>query len=252
MKKPKSSAFASRTKDGKVKVIGPVKPKAKIDCLAERVKRCYIREREKWESRKQGRPVVYKPDPGYYGKGAVMVDNDEDAVLTKAIPSVWHKLALALRAKDIHPETYIQILFSLRTHEDRRVPEPMQLLTPECMEIWERHKDKVAEDIGMALRIQRRLAEQEFDYFKSGQVSSEICWERVLSERGIELSALFRYCLAFHLGGKRFTPIATSYEAEAMMQFERHRDLYRQIWGNFLPMDFAERSRQMYPELLAE
>jgi hypothetical protein len=252
MKKPKSAAFSFSETATKPIVREAKRPAAKSARLAERVKRCYVRERTVWESRKQGRPVEYRPASSYDGAPAKTIDDDDEAVVDKAVVSVWHKIATALQGRDIHPETYIQIQFSLLTHEDRRPPEPHQLLTPACLAVWKANKNKVAEGLGVALRLQRRLAEQEFSFYKRNENSPEVCWERVLAKRGIELSALFRYCLAFHLGGERFTPIAERYEAAAMMQFERHRDLYQQIWGSFLPVEFAERSRQMYPELLAE
>lgn len=220
------------------------------DPAARRVKFCYARERTRWESLRAGKDVKYVMPSRYDGLPAKTVEGEY--VAEKRLKSVWLTLARWFSEREIDPETYINLQFDMLTTEDTYAPEPLQLMSPKYQARWRTCKHKIGERLRVQLVVQKRQAEREFAYLRATGCSPKKAWANALVTDGLALSPLFRYCLAVRLGGKTFDRLASCFEHDAVLQFERYRDFYAVYWAGLLPRDFAERSRRLYPELSSE
>jgi hypothetical protein len=245
MKKPKTALSFT---GGKRPDPASDTPGCNGNVVALRVRTCYAQERTRWETMKAGTRVDYVVPKSFDGRPAVTVEGE--CVLEKAKAPVWVTLANWFREQKIHPETYIRLTFDRLTHEPERAPEPIQLKSAKYLDQWNKHKDGIAKHIGVALVVERQQAEIAYGGLRAGGVEPETAWAHVLTSDGLELSALFRYCLAVRLGGKRFDRVAAYFEPAAILQFERYRKIYKVQWAGLLPKGFAARSRRIYPHLL--
>lgn len=218
--------------------------------LATEIRKIYVRERSEYESLKCGQTVVWKPAKRYDGRAPI--ETDDGIVLQKGTVSAWLKLAKFFAEHRIEPRAYIQSQFEATAHRDRAL-NPDQLTSPAAQFRWRKAKRKKEEYIKLALTLQSSLASAEIQLLQhyAGK-SPEDAAAVVLCNNGLELSALFRYCLARSIRGKRFRQIARSFEVEACLQFERFRTYYLRHWKSVLPDGFSKRSREIYEFLLWE
>ncbi len=249
MRKPKSAAQLGGSKRRRRHVESDEPPDV-LTGVAKLVKLCYIGERSRWESLHAGRHVPYRPPSRYDGAAPLCVDGDEDAVVVKAKPNEWIKLARRMQQEGLPPEAYIRLQFELLSPIDEVAPEPAQLCGDRYLSRWRQNKDLVSDRIRLDLKRQLATAEASYGARRSVGIGKFDAWEVVLANKGLELSPLFRYCYATILGGRRFERLAACFEDQAVLQFERNRDDYLRWWYRLLPPGFSDRARDMYPYLL--
>lgn len=218
--------------------------------MAGDVRRAYIEERSEWETLRSGVAVQYKPAKRYDGKRDV--ETDDGLVLEKGTASIWVKLAQFFIENKIEPRAYIHAQFE-EAGKRERPPNPDQLTSANSLFRWKRAKKRKEAEIKLALQIQATIATKKITILQAyGGKTPEDTSAITLLNIGLELSALFRYCLALSIGGKRFRRIARQFELEACLQFERFRKFYLRHWSKVLPEGFSERSRLIYDYLLWE
>jgi len=250
-RKPKS---ASSTPTASARKRAEVQPEEwrELTDEAKAVRAAYKSERTRWESFKAGEPVDYSVPRRYNGTPPLKVDGELE--IEKGAVNVWQRLANFFLEEEIDAASYITVLFDGLMGKlkkvDKRAPEPPQLLAKEYQEIWHQNKDAVIERIRVSLLIEKNRAEQRFSSLRFGGRAAKDAWASVLTDSSMELSPLFRYCIASRIGGNRFGRIAAHYESRAVMQFERYRPFYRKQWKALLPKGFAKRSRVLYPQLV--
>lgn len=211
------------------------------------LKAVYNWERSHWSSVREGHPVVYVSPKKYDGVAALTVDGE--LTVEPAHPSVWVSLATFVEQLKAPPGCYVSLQFLLLTREEN-APEPLQLRAPKYERRWQENWGKLPDRLRLSLLVQKGVAERQFAGIRSVGRDPEDVWAFVLLDEGIELSALFRCCVAAQLGSDRFDRIAERYEAEAILQFGRFPAQYRKAWGAFIPRGFALRARRVYPYLL--
>jgi hypothetical protein len=217
--------------------------------LAVDVRRIYIEERSAFESMKHNTNVVYRPPKRYEGKPAEYL---EDEQIEKAVPPIWLQMARVFVARKIDPPAFIGSIFG-DAALDRRAPEPNMLITENSLKCWRRIQKEKEEQIALGLKMQQQLALQKIMVLqKLGKQTPEDAYAVTLLNTGLELSALFRYCLALSIGGKRFRHIAQRFEADACIQFVRYKKYYLSHWKDFLPEKISARMRKVYRYLFAE
>lgn len=219
---------------------------------AWRVKNVYMQERGRFESTRAGRYVQYVPPGKYDGRAAVTVEGEYELEKMKA--SAWQAIVDWCKGRKVNPEAYVRQCFATIPLAQTRAPEPGQLLGDAYWGRWQATKDKRREEIRVALKIQKDTARRHLTVRQQlyGQTAefAQIC---VFSDgRALGLSPLFCYCLATSIGTKKLLRIAGRLKAEAVLQFETSRALYKKFWADVLPGGFARESKDLYPYLLAK
>lgn len=220
------------------------------DGLAAAVKLVYVRARSRWMSRTADAPVEYRPPRSYEGRAAVSIDGA--AEVQKASPSEWASLAEWLTRHRLPPVGYITLAFELLPH-DVFAPEPRQLKSDKYLKLWADNAPLVENRLRVQLARERREAEAQLTLQESGYGRTRDQAVRYVMAAGdMALSPLFRYCLAVVIDSEVSRKCAERWEARAVLQFEQHRAEYLATWDAVLPEGFAERSRKIYPHLLAK
>lgn len=133
-----------------------------------------------------------------------------------------------------------------------RPPEPNQLLSARRVEAYLADRDRARAYRRLRLRLEVGRARTQACLLRTSYgLSDEDAWASVLLDPMMELSPLFRYCVARLLGGDRLVRVAAKLEAQAALQYERDPAGYDGCLGGAIPRDFASRSRAVYDGLLA-
>lgn len=228
------------------------RPVSEQTVKAWRVKVVYMQERGRWETLKAGELVEYRPPRKYDGRAAVTIDGEHEE--EKAKSSVWQKLVDWCKKKKIGPESYIRYAFQSVPLTYTSAPEPDQLMGDKYLKRWKKGKEKRRNDVRLQLEIQRETARRHITVRQMVyEQPAEKAQIAVIAGGGdLGLSPLFCYCLATSIGTKKMRRIAQRLKAEAVLQFESSRKLYKELWAEFLPEGFARESRELYPYLLAK
>lgn len=218
--------------------------------LARRLRAVYVQERSAFETMKLGEPVKYQVPRSYDGRPAVETDGGVE--LQPATRSVWWVLARFLAAEDFSPEAFIEAQFD-RLGPTARPPEPRQLRSAACVRRAAQFVAATAREIPLELVLQRKQAATRISYLQLyGREAKEDSYAIALLDSDLELSPLFRYCLALSIGGLRFRRIAKRFETEACFQYQRYRKHYKRHWGELLPPGFGRFSKRVYQAILTE
>lgn len=71
------------------------------------------------------------------------------------------------------------------------------------------------------------------------RLDKDTAWQFVLLDRAEPLEPLFRYCVAFDA---KYDKIVEKYLNAALLQYLQHRELYDEIWGDWLPADLKSKA----------
>lgn len=116
-----------------------------------------------------------------------------------------------------------------------------------------RTQDREVEFTRLDLLTQKRIAEGARCMARIGGTSILDAWANVLSNKGLQLTPLFRYCLARILGGDRFEELVERYETAALLQYQYHAEAYAHTWrGIVLWDDVSARARPTYETVIKE
>ena len=216
--------------------------------LAYRVKVAYTQERSRWESLKSGETVEYRPPKRWEGLQPQLID--DEVVVEAGKGSTWQQVVDWCQKRDINPIQYVRIVFTDLPMKEK-APEPNQLWGPQYERKWKKLYPKMEERLKLALEVQRNTARDE--YLTRVNLYEDTPDEAALYvATSIDLSPLFRYCFAVSIGSKKMLRVARKYLAEAVLQFECYRDLYKKAWAGSLPKGFSKLSKELYPSVLAE
>jgi hypothetical protein len=218
------------------------------------VRAVYERERSRYETLREGRLVRYKA-PLYYNRRAALRASGDDGSgdpIEPARDSTWEAMATFFLQARIDPELYIRIQFepaSLRLHDP---PEPRQLLTPARQTLYTQAKAALAGNIALSLGTQQEIATSEAAYVCSSGRSTADAVAHVIADENLELSPLFRYCLARSMTGERFQTLAGIYKVRAVLQYVCYADAYQATWHQHLPVGFARMAESLYEIYLSQ
>jgi len=181
------------------------------------------------------------------------VDNIEERPRTdgegkKAM--LWIKLARFLIGRLLDPEAFIRSQFVLLGPAD--MPPSVEFLLSAAAE---KNHQKAAEQLPGELKTAIRLNNDVFMQQVSDMINSplgltsEQAWARVLEDEAAEMSALFRYCMAYSIAvdpktkdKNRFKELAVMFRPDAISQFNFSAEAYRQVWGSFIPASMGRKA----------
>jgi hypothetical protein len=164
------------------------------------------------------------------------------------VPSEWQRLREFLQQDwpDVHPVEYVRWFWS----QARACLTPRQLRSDALVRRFVHHDQRVREDkIRIALEVQQTVARQRASQLvRLSGFSNADAVINVLFDNGLELSSLFRYCLACntvdvaqqageHALAARFIELSRVFEYGAAMEYLRGKKHYQKHWGKWLPAD---------------
>lgn len=210
--------------------------------LADWVREFYRKERSVHDSMLSGEAHEYRVPKHYDGRPAAHPYG-------KPVESIWIKLARELRKRKVEPFDYLRFHFS--ECGLGRPPEPTHLLSDGHFALYETRREK-GEGIDMDLATQASLASTNISYQRRFMERSydDAC-AIVILDPGLNLSTLFRYCMARTFPGKRFAAIAAKLEGAAVMQYLSCRGGYDKDWKSVLPKGFRQLALEIYGKLTA-
>lgn len=248
-KRPKTRPTGFPIDPAKVVKVTPP-PAVEVDrILAWRVKACYTQERGRWESFRSGATVAYRPPKAYDGRRPVTVDGELEVVPARA--SVWQALVDWCQRQEINPEEYVRISFAALPMTTS-APEPDQLKSAKYRNKWAELSGNIEEILRQKLASEKTTAAQNFvlrrRVYRETHAFALWC---VLTDASLELSPLFRYCVAVDTNTAKTREIAQTFFAEAVIQFECYRAAYQTAWAAVLPKEFATQAKRAYPFVLS-
>lgn len=178
-------------------------------------------------------------------------DNVEVLMTTAQRTRPWLGLARQVISERADPESFIRAQFETLP-PNGRPPYPDQMRGPRA---WARYKQWLKHldwRVRSAFRIQSNAAQQAISWHRSmGQCDSQTAWYRALLDHNVEMSALFRYCLARDIHAstqdERFRRIMQRMETAAAMQYIRSADAYDKVWGQrWIPTGFRDQAQAIY------
>jgi hypothetical protein len=217
--------------------------------LAGEIRSAYITSRSRWETSRRGVEYHYVVPKGYdAGSRAHRVDG---VVMDgKDKPPIWITLAQKFLAQELDPQSYIAELFDSKL---KGVPEPAQLFDARFLAQWREVSKGMERRLKVALRVQKQTALMQVLKQKDLGLSSVHAHAAVLLDEQLQLSALYRFCLAYELRkhDQLFRDIMRQFALPAAVQFRRARKPYQRAWGAWLPESFIKVSRKLYRQALA-
>lgn len=214
------------------------------------IKFFYERERSLYESLLSGKQIEYRAPASYDGKSALYVEGEDDAKVENSKKSIWRTLADFFSANKIDPRLYIRVQFEPSQLGLRRAPEPTQLMTPECIHVYHQALARIGPTVELALLTQRAVASAAIVNNEELGCDRDQAVITVITNDSIELSPLFRYCLAWSMGTDKFRKLARLYQDHAVIQFQRFRQYYQRYWSEWLPVGFVLLADKIYPTLI--
>ena len=197
--------------------------------VASRLRNAYGYERSQLESKRLGRPISWRPmrplDP--QGKGS----------------KVWVTLATFVHSRGYHPEDYIAAQFEQLA--GRRIPEPGMLMQKFCEQKYEIFSKGKVEVCRQALTFQVETAKLQIRLReKLRGMSPANATHSVLIDTDLDLTALFRYCIAVTMPGRRFRELTQALQKGAAVQLLRAKDAYMEAWGELIPDELCQNARR--------
>ncbi len=177
---------------------------------------------------------------------------------TKRGGAMWIELARRVIHRRVDPEAFIRRQFvsvSIDTKGGVRPPQPESFLRELAFRNYETGRLLIHRDVQVALVCQRSKFETEVTKLAHAgyALPSEKLWAMVLGNRDIDLSPLFRYCLARSIATEaktaepgRFTDIAKRFHEEAALQYIFAPEAYDAFWKTALPPGYAKDADETY------
>lgn len=221
-----------------------------IKAYALQVKRAYVQGRTRHGRLRFGPDYRYKPPAKYDGSPGAEL---EDGVKLEApTPSHWEWLARRLRPLDVNLDEYMEVQFGT-IGIDAVPPEPKQMASDAALKRWEKFRGDYGEELAVSLESQKSLARgRAYGLQRFARKSYEDAHAIVLCDEGLDLTPLFRYCVASAIGGPRFLAIADSFADEAVSQYHPFRDHYLQRWSAILPKGFDAWARSRHRTMFGD
>jgi hypothetical protein len=169
--------------------------------------------------------------PSNYGSRLIpRWDGGEDASGVMRRP-IWYRIARVAQQHQASPEDLIEATF--RGWESKDPPLPTNLISAETLA-------RVAADPGVTAEITARALSVQQSTWKTETymiVRREGCdfnaaARKVLKNCRVELSSIFRYCIASEVADEE---IAAMFESGAVKQYIYNRRAYDRGWGDVIP-----------------
>lgn len=215
-----------------------------MEQLAQAIRAAYIDARRKHEEARTGRRSNYTPGPHW------------DGGVTKRTrvrrKNYWLVLAKALTERGIDFQEFIDHVFAnwqVKYVTDRGMFAPAPNIFGstkyQAMFLKDDASGVIREKKRRAFAAQQQEASRallEYEQYGLYKGKKELL-SAVLSDSSLSLSALFRYCCAFHEGLPKICKI---YKQQALLQYGRSIRHYNAVWGEWIPGPLREEAEQVF------
>jgi hypothetical protein len=153
---------------------------------------------------------------------------------------IWYPIAQIVIKHQVTPEDLVHAAFS--TWSDSEPPWPNRLMAEEV--IRQAVTISGAEDVGLFLENQRVTWAMEVSRLKRHDgMEQEAAARNAIRNRSLELSPVFRYCMATAAGDEE---TAGLFAEAAFRQYVYRRNAYDQAWGELIPQALRTRAQDLF------
>lgn len=216
------------------------------DPLIEAFKQTYVLERRVLERFRFGDVPAYQPSSRLDGKQ--LFDTPEE----KPKDNQWVKAYTKIQAlQPMPPSQFLRLAFRVLRSSAFAIPTIIQLATPKwCQLVLEFAEASKLEVTQQFLSESQRAKSAIIRHQKGGGHTLSLAVYYAIVDDRLELSPLFRYCLAMSSSKQirevdktdlycdRLEKLGKRYEFLAAMDYTLFPDLYDRAWGNALPSGF--------------
>jgi len=210
-------------------------------------KNTYVQERRLLERFRTGPTTQpYRPASSLDGKSRFNTPEEKDGENQWEV--TYDKL---VKAQDNTPTQFVRILFKVLRGSALAVPTLLQLASPSMLELVANYTTKLKYSLREEFVAESQRAKSSITISQKGvgHPLSLAVYYAIVDSR-LELSALFKYCLATmtsrqirQLGEKdshceKLEVLAKQFEFMAAMDYTLFPDLYDSIWGAMIPSGF--------------
>lgn len=143
---------------------------------------------------------------------------------------IWPKVAAVIANNGLDPRMFVAAQFQYRTSGPP--PTPNIMLSQSALERYNAYVAHQPDDLLTDLKLQveefNRCCRRLSPLYGEGKSAITA----ILADRGLALSALFRYCIAFNEGLVNYAAI---WQDPARTQYHRRRPQYDEVWGDCIP-----------------
>jgi hypothetical protein len=214
----------------------------------EMFKNTYVQERRVLERFRNGNiSRLYEPTASLDGE--TVTDSPEEKPRKNAWAQAYAKIKASQDFTD--PVHYVRILFRILRGSSLAIPFVNQMATPLFLEMVNNHFKNRHREIRTEFLAESQRARTAvlINQKGSGQSLALAVYCAIVDPR-LELSPLFKYCLAVSTSGfcrkqrenssdcDRLDQLAKQFEFLAALDYMTFADLYDQVWGETIPKNF--------------
>jgi hypothetical protein len=169
--------------------------------------------------------------PSQFGSGPMPRWDGGEAADGRTYQPIWYRIARVALEHEVAPDDLIAGAF--HNWDAKDPPWPTNLIGAEAIAYAVRHPGIAVDDTRRALEVQKDIWRiRIFLYMEDRGCDFAAAARACLRNRRLELSSIFRYCMAVD-GGDAET--AALFEAGALNQYLFNRRAYDQGWGELIP-----------------
>lgn len=200
---------------------------AELDRLSDRIRQFWINEVRAFQRRTRGTDTGYKPSARY--------DGGRTANSATVHQPIWPKIAELVRASQLNPGAYVSAQFFERTKGP--IPQPNILLSPSALSRYYAFVDNMPDTVLLDLQVQVEEFKRACTRTRTLYGDTSEAVDAALLDRGLCMSALLRYCIAFNEG---LAVTAALWQEPALDQYNMRRSQYDEVWGECIPEHFRK------------
>lgn len=199
-----------------------------FDELCKQVREAYILERRFYEER------VSRKSSNFGSFKVPHLDGGTDS-FGRRHKSVWPKITKFMLDNGLSPRDYFRSVFDLWCGSS--APNINAFMSDKALAIGKKYQRIAREQLLHSFYAQKRRAKQEILVTRNYQPiwSDTDVYRYVITNSTLNLSALFRYCLAINT---KQDDLAEIYLIPAIIQYISHPEEYNEIIKNIIPVNF--------------
>ncbi len=210
---------------------------------AKLVRSTYIYERTRHENAREGMTGLYRVPLHDDGRAAKYRG---EKLIEAGTQSSWQKIADLCHDEKIDPQLYITTIFA-DIKPGEKFPNPNYFYGQKALDRWRSLRRGQEKTVELALRIENELAASRMGYYLAMGFNKRRAYRTTLVDDTLNLSPLFRYCVAKSLD---YDDIVEHFYEAAAMQYMQFPGYYDKYWHDFLPKGFARRAEADFENLI--
>lgn len=226
--------------------------------VALQLRNCYIEERRRHINNQRVSVHAYEPAKWQDSLGEESDNLEGEAARHCGRSDQWIRLARKVILKRVDPSLFVRRQFDVLP-PNAEPPWPSSLSSKEAWSNFDHGQAISYGQIQVAFRSQKEMMEGEVVLARDSVRTDMAAWADVLLDDEVQLSHLFRYCMALSIvkgikpgkGSKKakkdFSSIAKDFKVGAALQYIRDPNSYDKIWGkDWIPFAFREEAAVIY------